>query len=60
MKETMKTAGRVRPEAPTRAFKDAKAWESWLAKNHDAADGVWMRMAKKASGIKSENGETIH
>lgn len=53
MKKTAKTASSVRPEDPTRAFKDAQAWESWLAKNHTAADGIWMRMAKKASGIKS-------
>lgn len=53
MKKTAKTASSVRPEDPTRPFKDAKAWESWLAKNHTAADGIWMRMAKKASGIKS-------
>ena len=42
-----------RVEEPTRAFKDAKAWESWLAKNHATADGMWMRLAKKASGTKS-------
>jgi uncharacterized protein YdeI (YjbR/CyaY-like superfamily) len=36
-----------------RAFKDAKAWESWLAKNQTATDGLWMRIAKKASGTKS-------
>jgi uncharacterized protein YdeI (YjbR/CyaY-like superfamily) len=36
-----------------RAFKDVKAWEAWLAKNQRAADGIWMRLAKKASGIKS-------
>ena len=53
MTKTAKTASSVRPEDPTRAFKDAKAWESWLAKNHKAADGIWMRLAKKASGIKS-------
>ena len=53
MKKTAKTAGSVKPEDPTRAFKDAQAWESWLARNHTAADGIWMRMAKKASGIKS-------
>jgi uncharacterized protein YdeI (YjbR/CyaY-like superfamily) len=35
------------------AFKDAKAWESWLAKNQTATDGLWMRIAKKASGLKS-------
>ncbi len=53
MKKTAKTASSLRPEDPTRAFKDAKAWESWLAKNHKAVDGIWVRMAKKASGIKS-------
>jgi uncharacterized protein YdeI (YjbR/CyaY-like superfamily) len=40
-------------DAPIRAFKDAKAWESWLAKNQTAIDGIWMRIAKKASGKKS-------
>lgn len=53
MKKTARTASSVRREDPTRAFKDAPAWESWLAKHHTAADGIWMRMAKKASGIKS-------
>jgi uncharacterized protein YdeI (YjbR/CyaY-like superfamily) len=38
---------------PVRAFKDAKAWESWLEKNQTAIDGLWIRIAKKASGIKS-------
>jgi uncharacterized protein YdeI (YjbR/CyaY-like superfamily) len=40
-------------DAPIRAFKDAKAWESWLAKNQTAIDGIWMRIAKKPSGKKS-------
>ncbi len=39
--------------AIVRAFKDAKAWESWLARNQTATDGLWMRIAKKASGTKS-------
>ena len=39
--------------AVIRAFKDAKAWESWLAKNQTATNGVWMRIAKKSSGVKS-------
>jgi uncharacterized protein YdeI (YjbR/CyaY-like superfamily) len=38
---------------PVRAFKDAKAWEAWLEKNQSATDGLWMRIAKKASGKKS-------
>ena len=40
-------------DIPIRAFKDAKAWESWLAKNQTATNGIWMRIAKKASGKKS-------
>ena len=40
-------------DIPVRAFKDAKAWESWLAKNQTSVDGVWMRIAKKASGARS-------
>ena len=43
----------IAKRAPIRAFRDAKAWESWLAKNHTAIDGIWMRIAKKASGKKS-------
>lgn len=38
---------------PVRAFKDQRVWESWLAKNQTAIDGIWMRIAKKASGKKS-------
>ncbi|HEY6088378.1 MAG TPA: YdeI/OmpD-associated family protein [Gemmatimonadaceae bacterium] len=40
-------------EIPIRAFKDVKAWESWLAKHHAATKGIWLRIAKKASGLKS-------
>jgi uncharacterized protein YdeI (YjbR/CyaY-like superfamily) len=42
-----------RPAIPVRAFNDQDAWESWLAKNQTATDGIWMRIAKKASGKKS-------
>jgi uncharacterized protein YdeI (YjbR/CyaY-like superfamily) len=40
-------------DIPIRAFKDAKVWESWLAKNQTDINGIWMRIAKKASGKKS-------
>ena len=39
--------------APIRAFKDAEALDAWLAKNQNAAAGIWIRLAKKGSGIKS-------
>ena len=39
--------------APIRAFKDAEALDAWLAKDQNAAAGIWIRLAKKGSGIKS-------
>lgn len=33
------------------AFKDANEWRSWLEENHDSALGVWIKIAKKATGI---------
>ena len=49
----VKTPSDAPADIPTIAFKDAPAWESWLAKNQAATNGIWMRIAKKASGKKS-------
>ena len=54
----MKTKTRARgtgvdADVPIRAFKDAAAWDTWLGKNQNTAAGLWMRIAKKASGTKS-------
>jgi uncharacterized protein YdeI (YjbR/CyaY-like superfamily) len=38
---------------PIRLFKDAKAWESWLAKYGASKPGLWLRIAKKDSGLRS-------
>lgn len=38
---------------PVISFQTPGAWEDWLAKNHDRAQGVWIKMAKKASGFPS-------
>ena len=43
----------ARPDAPTLVFQNQKAWAAWLAKNHGKSFGVWLRMAKKASGLQS-------
>lgn len=32
---------------------DATTWEEWLDVHHDTVDEVWIRIAKKASGIPS-------
>lgn len=33
------------------AFKSQAAWEDWLARHHATSNGVWIKIAKKASGI---------
>ena len=38
---------------PTIPFASAGEWEAWLDENHESAGGVWIKMAKKASGIES-------
>jgi uncharacterized protein YdeI (YjbR/CyaY-like superfamily) len=39
------------PELETRAFADAEEWEAWLRAHHDTAPGVWIKFARKGSGI---------
>jgi uncharacterized protein YdeI (YjbR/CyaY-like superfamily) len=38
---------------PTIPFASVAEWEQWLEKNHLAADGVWIKMAKKDAGVES-------
>jgi uncharacterized protein YdeI (YjbR/CyaY-like superfamily) len=42
----------------TRRFADRSAWEKWLAANHATADGIWLKIAKKDSGVNSVSQET--
>jgi uncharacterized protein YdeI (YjbR/CyaY-like superfamily) len=35
----------------TRAFRDAAAFERWLARHHDRAPGLWLRIHKKHTGL---------
>ncbi len=39
--------------AKVRAFKDAASFYTWLAKHHDKADEVWIKIHKVDSGLKS-------
>ena len=46
----------VRPTAsaePRLSFETRSAWAVWLAKNHRGCSGVWLRLAKKSSGVAS-------
>jgi uncharacterized protein YdeI (YjbR/CyaY-like superfamily) len=38
-------------ELPVLPFASASAWEAWLEHEHARARGVWLRIAKKATGI---------
>ena len=40
---------------PTIAFETAEAFETWLEKNHDNSNGLWLKIFKKGSGEKSIN-----
>ena len=36
---------------PVMEFASAKDWERWLARNHGKSDGVWLKIAKKGTGV---------
>jgi uncharacterized protein YdeI (YjbR/CyaY-like superfamily) len=36
-----------------KAFRTQRAWETWLARNHERASEVWVKLAKKGSRIPS-------
>ena len=40
-------------ELPVVPFASKKKWSDWLAKEHDKSAGVWLKIAKKDSGIPS-------
>lgn len=35
----------------TKSFRDAAAFEAWLANNHDRASELWLKIHKKGSGL---------
>lgn len=40
-------------DKPTVFFASPDDWEAWLEEHHESSDGVWIKMAKKASGVAS-------
>ena len=40
-----------KPDLPLVAFASPQAWEAWLAEQHAISAGVWLKIAKKGSGI---------
>jgi uncharacterized protein YdeI (YjbR/CyaY-like superfamily) len=51
----------VPADLPIEAFADQAAWERWLAANHENQDGLWVKFAKKGSGVASMTyAEALH
>ncbi|HQZ77419.1 MAG TPA: bacteriocin-protection protein, YdeI/OmpD-associated family, partial [Bacteroidia bacterium] len=40
-------------ETKIKAFKNQKLWRSWLEKNQDLQEGIWLQVFKVDSGIES-------
>ncbi|MDP9120478.1 MAG: YdeI/OmpD-associated family protein [Acidobacteriota bacterium] len=41
----------IQPDLPILSFGSRKAWEAWLANEHETARGLWLKIARKGSGI---------
>jgi uncharacterized protein YdeI (YjbR/CyaY-like superfamily) len=41
------------PELPVIPFASREAWETWLEEHHVTSDGLWLKLAKKGSGLES-------
>ena len=46
-------ASRPAADLPVKRFATRAAWETWLARNHERAPGLWIELARKDSGIRS-------
>jgi uncharacterized protein YdeI (YjbR/CyaY-like superfamily) len=51
MKANQSEAGKA--SDPIRLFATQAAWALWLEKNHRKSAGLWLRLAKKDSGLRS-------
>ena len=40
-----------KPDLPILPFDGRGSWEAWLAENHATSNGLWLKIAKKDSGI---------
>jgi uncharacterized protein YdeI (YjbR/CyaY-like superfamily) len=49
----MKSRPAASSDVPARLFKGKEAWAAWLDEQHCRSSGIWLRLAKKASGVKS-------
>ena len=43
----------AKSDLPIVTFASSEAWEAWLEEEHATSKGVWLKIAKKGSGIES-------
>jgi uncharacterized protein YdeI (YjbR/CyaY-like superfamily) len=53
MPKEVKHSRNTNTDIPILPFESQKDWDVWLEKNHATSSGVWLKLARKASGIKS-------
>src|SRR6266498_1836142 len=49
----MKATENTSSDLPVLQFARPKDWDAWLKANHAESSGLWLRLAKKNSGIES-------
>jgi uncharacterized protein YdeI (YjbR/CyaY-like superfamily) len=50
---TRRTVGEAKLDLPVIVAASPVAWEKWLGKNHTKSDGIWLRIYKKDSEVKT-------
>jgi len=45
--------GSAKPDLPVIAFKSQQDWDAWLTSQRTRSKGLWLKLAKKASGVAS-------
>ena len=40
-------------DQPVLSFASKNEFSAWLAENHDNSDGLWVKIAKKGTGVES-------
>lgn len=48
-----KSADELHKGAPIRGFETVKQWRAWLGRNHERYEALWVKLAKKGSGVRS-------
>jgi uncharacterized protein YdeI (YjbR/CyaY-like superfamily) len=43
----------TKPDLPIVPFASREAWEAWLEEHHTTSDGLWLKIAKKGSGLET-------